>query len=98
MYNGTPRILVVDDERGIREGCHKVLASEGYEVETAEDGIAGLKLFEERGNFAAALIDLKMPRMDGIELITRIHEQDEDIVLFVIQRDACRLMAYRWPN
>jgi len=82
--NGAPRILVVDDEPGIREGCRKILLPEGYEVETAEDGIAGLELFKERGNFAAALIDLKMPRMDGIKLVKRIHEQDEDIVLFVI--------------
>lgn len=84
MNDGTPRILVVDDELGIREGCRKILTSEGYEVETAEDGLAGLELFEERGNFAVALIDLKMPRMDGVELIERIHSQDEDAVLFVI--------------
>ena len=45
MNNETTRILVVDDERGIREGCHRILTLEGYEVETAEDGIAGLELF-----------------------------------------------------
>lgn len=54
--NRTPRILVVDDELGIREGCRKILIPEGYEVETAEDGIAGLDLFEKRGNFAASLL------------------------------------------
>jgi two-component system phosphate regulon sensor histidine kinase PhoR len=84
MNDGALRILVVDDERGFREGCRKILTSEGYDVETAEDGVAGLELFKARGNFAAALVDLKMPRMDGIELIKRIHEYDEDAVLLVI--------------
>ena len=41
MNNAGSRILVVDDELGIREGCKKILLSEGYEVETAGDGKAG---------------------------------------------------------
>jgi signal transduction histidine kinase len=53
-------------------------------VETAEDGLAGLELFTRRGDFAAALVDLKMPRMDGIELIGKLREIDEDVVLLVI--------------
>ena len=55
------RILVVDDERGIREGCRKILSCEGYRVETAGDGAEALALFGEGDGFAAALIDLKMP-------------------------------------
>lgn len=82
--NGPPRILVVDDELGIRKGCRKILEAEGYEVETAEDGLAGLELFEKHGKFAVALIDLKMPRMGGIDLIERLHKQDEDLVFFII--------------
>ena len=77
-------ILVVDDERGMREGCRKILAAEGYEVETAEDGAAGLDVFKKRGRFAAVLVDLKMPRMGGIELMERMREHDEDVVLLVI--------------
>jgi two-component system phosphate regulon sensor histidine kinase PhoR len=84
MKNEAPRILVVDDELGMREGCRKILVSEGYEVETAEDGLAGLEIFKEQGGFAAALVDLKMPRMGGIDLIERIREIDEDAVLLVI--------------
>lgn len=81
--NGS-RILVVDDELGIREGCRKILEPEGYEVETAEDGVAALELLGEPGRFAAALIDLKMPRMGGLELIEAIRKEDQDIVLLVI--------------
>jgi two-component system phosphate regulon sensor histidine kinase PhoR len=78
------RILVVDDELGMREGCRKVLTSEGYEVETAGDGLEGLELFQKDGSFSAAIVDIRMPRMDGIELIRRIHEIDEDAILLVI--------------
>jgi signal transduction histidine kinase len=84
MDREAPRILVVDDEPGIREGCRKVLLSEGYRVDTAEDGVAGLELIGREHGFAAALVDLKMPRMDGLEFIRRARERDEDIVLLVI--------------
>lgn len=84
MNDEPTRILVVDDELGMREGCRKVLTEEGYEVETAEDGAAGLELFKKRNNFAAAIIDIKMPKMDGLELIKKIHEHDRDAVLLVI--------------
>ena len=83
--NGDPvKILVVDDELGIREGCRKILTSEGFEVETADDGVAGLQAFKEAGGFAAALVDLKMPRMGGMELIQQIRALDEDVLLLVI--------------
>jgi len=79
------RILVVDDERGMREGCRRILAAEGYEVETAEDGVDALNCFKTTNSgFDAVLIDLKMPRMNGLDLVERIHQQDEDIVLLVI--------------
>ena len=84
MNNNKDRILVVDDELGMREGCRKVLTSEGFVVETAEDGVAALELFKEKNKFAVALIDLMMPRMGGIELIEEIRKFDGDIVLLVI--------------
>jgi signal transduction histidine kinase len=84
MTHESIRILVVDDELGMREGCRKILTAEGYSVETAADGVAGLELFKERGDFAVALVDLKMPRMGGIELIQRLRALDEDVVVFVI--------------
>ncbi len=84
MATAGQKILVVDDERGMREGCRKILVSEGYRVETAGDGKAGLDLFRREGDFDAALIDLKMPRMGGLELVEAIREEDQDIVLLVI--------------
>jgi len=84
MSDPTARILVVDDEPGMREACRRVLSAEGYDVAVAEDGEAGLRAYLEGRDFAAGLIDLKMPGMDGLELIERLRGQDEDIVLFVI--------------
>ena len=73
MSEETIHILVVDDEPGIRKGCQRILTAEGYEVVIAKDGLEGLEIFTAQRNFAAAFIDLKMPRMDGIELVERIH-------------------------
>ncbi len=81
---GGQRVLVVDDELGIREGCRKILEADGYAVETAGDGEEGLARFDERGDFAAVLVDLRMPKMSGLELIEEIRERDDNVVLLVI--------------
>ena len=82
------RILVVDDELGVREGCRKILASEGYDVVTAGDGKAGLEQFLERGPFAVLLVDLQMPRMSGLELMQEIRNRDPDSVPLIITAHA----------
>jgi two-component system phosphate regulon sensor histidine kinase PhoR len=79
-----PLILVVDDERGIREGCRKVLASEGYVVETAADGAQGLALLRGGGRFAAALVDLKMPQVNGLDFIAAARKHNADLEILVI--------------
>ena len=84
MSESDPAILVIDDELGMREGCRKILTAEGYQVETAEDGFAGLERFEQRDDFAVAMVDLKMPRLGGLDVIERLRAIDEDVVLFVI--------------
>jgi len=84
MNESEARVLVVDDELGIREGCRRILESEGFVVAAAGDGEAGLELFKQGGGFAVALVDLKMPKMGGIQLIKRLRELDEDVVIFVI--------------
>src|SRR6202451_1161059 len=66
-----PRVLIVDDEKFIRDILADFLGMEGYVVRTAEDGTAAL---QELGNAHYDLIisDLKMPRMGGIELLDAI--------------------------
>jgi signal transduction histidine kinase len=86
--SGKTRILVVDDEPGMREGCRKILAAEGFEVITACDGEEGLGLCRSEGSFAVALVDLKMPRMGGMEFVEHVRGHDECIVVLVITAHA----------
>ncbi len=83
-----PRLLVVDDEPGIREGCRKILTAEGFEALTAGDGKAGLEQFAERGPFEVVLVDLQMPRMTGLELIRELRLRDPDVVPIIITAHA----------
>ncbi len=77
------RLLLVDDEPGIRKMMSLDLSSDGYQVFTAEDGKKGLELFE-REKPAVVLTDLKMPGMDGIELLRRIKEKSPETEVIVI--------------
>ena len=81
--NPGARILIIDDEPPIRSACARILAAEGAFCETAEDGLAGLEKARS-GNFDLALIDLKMPQMGGMELLSRLTELDPDLVKIVI--------------
>ena len=77
------RILVVDDERGVRTLSTDVLRRAGYEVEEADSGAAALGRFA-KGEFDVVLTDIKMPKMEGIELCKRLrHERPDQIVILV---------------
>src|SRR5688572_27015831 len=67
----SPRILVVDDEKVIREILSEFLSLEGYVVRTVEDGVEALKELQRR-SYNLVISDLKMPMMGGLELIERI--------------------------
>src|SRR5262245_15370157 len=69
--SGRPRVLVVDDEKAIREMLAEFLDMEGYAVKTAEDGLAAVSELE-RQQFDLVISDLKMPRMGGIALLDEI--------------------------
>jgi two-component system phosphate regulon sensor histidine kinase PhoR len=77
------RILIVDDEPPIRAACAKILSEQGASVETAEDGLAGLEKAKAQ-EFDLALIDLKMPQMDGMQLLEHLNQLDPDLVKIVI--------------
>lgn len=67
------RILVVDDDEGIRETLSAILQDEGYEVETAESGKEAI-LKSNAGFYNLALIDVRLLDMQGTELLTRIKD------------------------
>jgi len=77
------RILVVDDEQGIREGCKRALSPEGYVVDGAEDGKIGLQKVKKNA-YDLLLVDLMMPGISGLELIEKIHLIDPEVILIVI--------------
>jgi DNA-binding response OmpR family regulator len=71
------RILVVEDEAAIREGLVDLFTFHGYEVETAADGDAGLRLALS-GKYDMVLLDVMLPGTDGYTICNRIREQDRD--------------------
>ncbi len=76
-------ILIVDDERGIRETLRGVLEDEGFEVETVESGEACLKSVETN-NFACILLDVWLPAIDGLETLKRLRENGNDAAVVMI--------------
>jgi signal transduction histidine kinase len=77
------RILVVDDEIGMREGCRRALSPHGLHVVTAEHGAEGLRKLREEP-FDLILLDAMMPGISGLELLGRIQEHDPDIICIMI--------------
>ncbi len=76
-------ILVVDDEKGIREGCRRILMSEGYTVDLAENGKEGLKVIKTKP-FDLILVDLMMPVMGGLDMMEEARQYDPELIMIVI--------------
>jgi CheY-like chemotaxis protein len=77
------RILVVDDEKNIRLTVQHSLLAADYEVETASNGMEGLQKFRS-GQFDLILMDLRMPQVNGIEMLRQIREFDQHAAAIVI--------------
>ena len=77
------RILVVDDEPTVRESCQRIFAERGYDVETAGSADEGLER-ARRGYFDCALIDLKMPGRDGMDLVRNARESRSNMAVVII--------------
>ena len=76
-------ILVVDDDAEVRKTLSLILENEGYSVQTAKDGKQATEA-SERGFFDIALIDIKLPDMDGTELLERLKEKGPKMVKIMI--------------
>ena len=75
MVEKLKKILIIDDERSFRATLKEILEFEKYLVETAQDGIEGYKMAEEK-NFDLIFCDIKMPKIDGIETLKKIVENN----------------------
>jgi two-component system nitrogen regulation response regulator NtrX len=78
-----PKILIIDDERAIRSTLKEILTYEKFEVDEATDGAEGIKK-AETGNFDMVLCDIKMPKMDGIEVLQKLMEINPDLPVVMI--------------
>ncbi len=72
------KLLIIDDERGIRNTLKEILADEGHEVDVAENGKLGLEMAQAK-SFDLIFSDIKMPEMDGIEFLTALKSGDEPL-------------------
>lgn len=76
-------ILIIDDERSIRKTLVEILGFEGYKIEEAADGEEGLKKFQS-ANYDVVLCDIKMPKLDGIEFLSRATSINADVPIIMI--------------
>ena len=78
-----PKILVIDDEKSIRNTLEEVLEYEKHQVDLAEDGPSGLELFSAN-EYDVVLCDIKMAKRDGIEVLEKINESSPNIPVIMI--------------
>src|SRR5574337_855980 len=78
-----PRLLVVDDEVDTCANLSDILTDLGYQVDVAYDGLSALELVKQHA-YDVALLDLKMPGMDGLELYRRLKQLQSGTVAIVV--------------
>ncbi len=105
MKKNKGKILVVEDEKSMREVLKILLEGENYEVVTASDGVAGLS-FVEKDIFDLVITDMKMPKVDGFEVLKKIKEVSPETIVIMITAfgttesavEAMKLGAYDYIN
>src|ERR1041385_742613 len=83
VHEESPRVLVVDDEKVIREILSDFLTMEGYIVRTVEDGEAALRELQRR-TYNMVISDLKMPNMGGLQLLEKIAEENLNVLTVIM--------------
>ena len=77
------RVLLVEDEPGLSLTLSDLLTNEGYEVETAKDGVAGLER-ASAGGFDLLVLDLMLPRMNGLEVCRELRRRGKDLAILML--------------
>ncbi len=77
------KVLIIDDEKSIRNTLREILEYEEFKVDEAENGAEGLKM-AEKGKYDIILCDIKMPKMDGLEVLTKLQEMIPDVPVIMI--------------
>jgi DNA-binding NtrC family response regulator len=76
-------ILIVDDEKSIRKTLREILEYESYHVDEAQDGAEALKMIKD-GDYDCVLLDIKMPKMDGMEVLEKLTQQQSDVPVIMV--------------
>lgn len=82
----TAQIALIDDDQNILTSVSMLLEEEGFEVQTFTDGLSGLESVLQ-GNFSLVVLDIKMPRMDGMEVLRRLREKSNIPVIFLTSKE-----------
>ena len=77
------KILIIDDERSIRNSLKEILIDEGYDVDVAENGVQGCQMVNNE-RYNVIFCDIKMPEMDGLEVLDRLNEMGIDSAVVMI--------------
>ena len=77
------KILIIDDERSIRNSLKEILMDEGYDVDVAENGVQGCSMVEKE-KYDVIFSDIKMPEMDGMEVLDRLTQMGVDAAIVMI--------------
>ncbi len=88
------KILIVDDEEDLRFTLSELMNKEGYYVETAEDGLKALEKIKNK-SFDVVILDMKMPRMDGIQTLLEIRKIDKESTVIMMTAFGSREIAYQ---
>ena len=77
------KILIIDDERIIIESCSRILKNDDYQIDAVQDGLEGLKKIDE-SRYDIVILDIMMPKLDGLEVLRRIKEGNPDVDVIMI--------------
>jgi DNA-binding NtrC family response regulator len=92
-----PRVLVVEDEANIRKHVVRALEREGMTVDQAEDGVQGWDAFE-KGLHPIVVLDLRMPRRDGLALLQQIHDRRPETQVIIMTGHGSKADAIKALN
>lgn len=77
------KILIIDDERSIRNSLKEILVDEGYDVDVAENGVQGCQMVDKE-KYSVIFCDIKMPEMDGLEVLDKLNEMGVESAIVMI--------------
>ena len=92
-----PKILIVDDDKGIRTTLRDILEMEKYEVQEAVDGLDCLVKIKQ-AKYDVVILDVKMPKMDGMEVVEKIQTLQPDLPVVMISGHGNICLLYTSPS